>query len=266
MDRVATLWIGSRLSYLERLCLKSFADVDQKPILYHYGDIVDMPDYVEARDAREIFDTAEFYRDPIFRSAAVHADLFRLKLLQQTDHIWVDADAYALKPFETKGGYLFAKGLRQTGKVLNGVVALPKESAALKAMVDFAFEGDLIPPWWSENQKNAYLSIYEKATLWSLPLGSVGPPLWYHFISQTGEMKKSCPRPELYAIPLRYRHLWNDPDISKLDFLNWQDRTSIHFYGSWFRKIMAGRSEFNAGSLLDVLTKKHGIDPADHPL
>ncbi len=104
MERVATLWIGTRLSFLERLCLKSFADVDQKPIVYHYGELRDIPGYVEARDAREIFDTPEFYRDPITRSVAVHADLFRLKLLKHTDYIWVDADAYALRPFETQEG------------------------------------------------------------------------------------------------------------------------------------------------------------------
>ena len=100
MERVATLWIGKRFSYLEHLCLKSFADVDQKPIVYHYGELEGIPDYIEARNAREIFDTDKIYCDPVNRSVAVHADLFRLKLLQQTDFIWVDADAYALRPFE----------------------------------------------------------------------------------------------------------------------------------------------------------------------
>jgi hypothetical protein len=32
VDRVASLWIGKRLSILEKLCLKSFADVGQTPI------------------------------------------------------------------------------------------------------------------------------------------------------------------------------------------------------------------------------------------
>ena len=104
MERVATLWIGERFSFLEHLCLKSFADLGQTPIVYHYGELQDIPSYVEARDAREIFDTPEIYRDPITRSVAVHADLFRLKLLQQTDQIWVDADAYAVKPFQTDQG------------------------------------------------------------------------------------------------------------------------------------------------------------------
>ena len=72
-------------------------------------------------------------------------------------------------------------------------------------------------------------------------------------------------RTDLYAVPPRHRSLWNDPDISKLDFLNWTEKTSIHFYGSWFRRIFKGR-DINPGSLVDTLLRKHGIDPNDHPI
>ncbi|WP_037309064.1 hypothetical protein [Ruegeria halocynthiae] len=266
MERVATLWIGKRFSFLEHLCLKSFADVDQKPIVYHYGELEDIPAYVEARDAREIFDAPEIYRDPINRSVAVHADLFRLKLMLETDFIWVDADAYALRPFETKQGYLFPVGNRKKQRLMNGVLAFPSGSPALRKMCDFAFESDLVPPWWPEMEKQAYQSIFGKSTYWSLPLFSLGPPMLYHFVSQSDEGSMATSRTELYSIPPRYRSLWNDPDMSKLDFLEWQDKMSIHFYGSWFRRMYAGVLDFNPGSLVDQLLKKHEIDPAEHPI
>ncbi|CUH45474.1 hypothetical protein [Ruegeria atlantica] len=265
MERVATLWIGERLSYLERLCLKSFADVDQKPILYHYGELQDIPDYVEARDAREIFDTPELYRDPVQRSVAVHSDLFRLKLLQKTDFIWVDADAYAVKPFVTNAGYLFPHAHVRHKRINSGVLSLPSDSPALKNMCEFAFQSDLIPPWWPEERQNCYIQMYGRSTLWSLPIFTFGPPMLFHFIQGTDEQKMQVHRLQLYSIPLRFRNLWNDPDISKLDKLDWQNKTSIHFYGSWFRKLLAGK-QINAGSLLDVLLKKHAIDPSAHPL
>jgi hypothetical protein len=266
LERVATLWIGKRFSFLEHLCLKSFADVDQKPIVYHYGDLEDIPDYVEARDAREIFDSPEIYRDPITRSVAVHADLFRLKLMQQTDYIWVDADAYALRPFETRDGYLFPLGNRKKKRLMNGVLAFPSDSPALQEMCKFAFESDLVPPWWPEDKKQTYLRIFGKSTYWSLPLFSLGPPMLYHFVFQSDERGKAVPRTELYSIPPRFRALWNDPNISKLDFLDWQNKMSIHFYGSWFRQMFAGVNSFNPGSLLDHLLTKHGIEPAEHPI
>ncbi|WP_170751471.1 hypothetical protein [Ruegeria lacuscaerulensis] len=265
LERVATLWIGKRFSYLEHLCLKSFADVDQTPIVYHYGELEDIPDYVEARDAREIFDVSEIYRDPITRSVAVHADLFRLKLMQQTDYIWVDADAYALRPFETNTGYLFPKANLARQRMMNGVVALPRDSSALQKMCRFAFESDLVPFWWSEDHQRVYRELYGRSSYWSLPLSTLGPPLFFHCLYGSPEHEMNSARTELYAVPLRHRRLWNEPDMSKLDFLEWQNKMSIHFFGSWFRK-MFREMEINRGSLVDTLLSKHGIDPAKHPL
>ncbi len=266
MERVATLWIGRRFSFLEHLCLKSFADVDQKPILYHYGDLEDIPDYVEPRDAREIYDAPEIYRDPINRSVAVHADLFRLKLLQKTDYIWVDADIYALRPLETTSQYLFPRGNRRNQRLINSVMGFPKDSAALTAMCEFAFESDLVPPWWPEDKQKAYLDLYGKSTYWSLPLFSLGPPMLYYFISRSGEMEMATARGELYAVPPRFRRLWNDPDMSKLEFLDWQNKMTIHFHGSWFRGMFAEIGNLKKGALVDHLLQKHGIDPAEYPI
>ncbi len=87
----------------------------------------------------------------------------------------------------------------------------------------------------------------------------------FHYIFPTTEHEMSVPRTLLYPIPLRHRSLWNEPDLSKLDALNWQQQMSVHFFGSWFRRIFSGRP-INPGSLVDTLLRKHGIDPSDHPL
>lgn len=265
MERVATLWIGKRFSFLEHLCLKSFADVDQKPIVYHYGDLEDIPDYIEPRDAREIYDTPEIYRDPITRSVAVHADLFRLQLMQKTNYIWADADAYAVRPFETKNGYLFPNANLKKQRIMNGVLALPSDSPGLQAMCKYAFDSDLVPPWWTQEHRETYRQLFNGSTYWSLPIFSFGPPMLFHFLYGTPEHEMAVHRSVLYPIPLRYRGLWNDPDLSKLDFLKWDQQMSVHFFGSWFRKIFLGR-QINSGSLVDTLLRKHGIDPSEHPL
>ena len=186
--------------------------------------------------------------------------------MRQTDYIWVDADAYALRPFQTDQGYLFPVGNRKKKRLMNGVLAFPSNSPALQQMYEFAFESDLVPPWWPRETQRAYLDLYGKSTYWSLPLFSLGPPMLYHYISGSDEAGRATQRTELYSIPPRHRALWNDPDISKLDFLEWWDKTSVHFYGSWFRRMFAGVQQFNTGSLIDQLLKKHGIDPAEHPI
>ncbi|WP_170363697.1 hypothetical protein [Ruegeria arenilitoris] len=86
----ALLWIGNRLSFLDLLCLKSFADIGQPITLYTYGDVGNLPDYVIHADAREVFDPPEVLRQKVGRrhlvgSPAIHADIFRIRLLGMTD-------------------------------------------------------------------------------------------------------------------------------------------------------------------------------------
>ncbi|WP_282153856.1 hypothetical protein [Ruegeria atlantica] len=178
----------------------------------------------------------------------------------------MDADAYANRPFETKQGYLFPKANLKRRRMMNGVLAFPSENLALKQMCEFAFESDLVPPWWPEDQQKAYLCIFGKSTYWGLPLFRLGPPMLYYYVSKGDETSMATPRTDLYSIPPRFRALWYDPDISKLDFLEWQDKMSIHFYGSWFRRMFLGVKSFNEGSLIDQLLKNHQIDPAEHPI
>ena len=106
---IASLWIGDRLSWLEQLCLKSFADAGHRVRLYSYAGIDNLPEGVLAGDANDIFPGEPMYRHAKNGSPAIHADLFRLNLLARTESIWVDADMYCLRPFD-----LVADGAPQT--------------------------------------------------------------------------------------------------------------------------------------------------------
>ena len=88
---------------------------------------------------------------------------------------------------------------------MNGVLALPSSSEALKNMCEFAFESDLIPPWWPEQKQAAYVDIFGTSTPWSLPIFSFGPPMLFHYLFNSPENQMAVRRTELYSIPLRYR-------------------------------------------------------------
>ena len=60
------LWIGPRLSAMERLCLKSFVDVGYDVELYRYGDVEGVPDGVRSCDAVTILP-----HDQIFQRSRV---------------------------------------------------------------------------------------------------------------------------------------------------------------------------------------------------
>ena len=153
LPEIGALWIGPRLSILEQLCLKSFADMGHPLTLYTYGELENPPEFAEIRDAREVWDDDVVIVHEGRGSPAVHSDIFRVKMIAATGKIWVDADAYCLKPFETKDGYLV--GLQKPGQANNGVLALPPDSPTLRDFGAFlATRGDY-PPWWEDGERAA---------------------------------------------------------------------------------------------------------------
>ncbi|MBI2740187.1 MAG: hypothetical protein HYX38_27030 [Rhodospirillales bacterium] len=94
------LWIGPRLSAMERLCLKSFVDVGYDVELYRYDEVEGVPDGVRSCDAAEILP-----RDQIFQRKsgfgaggyAEFADRFRYHLLHAKGGWWFDMDFAAVR-------------------------------------------------------------------------------------------------------------------------------------------------------------------------
>ncbi|AML51194.1 hypothetical protein [Falsihalocynthiibacter arcticus] len=100
LPEIASLWIGGQLSWLEQLCLVSFAHAGHKVTLYSYSPIPNCPAEVEQLPADPIFAAEPMLRHARTGSPAIHADLFRLNMLQHTGKIWVDADMYCYQPFD----------------------------------------------------------------------------------------------------------------------------------------------------------------------
>lgn len=94
------LWIGPRLSIIERLALKSFLDLGWQVKLYHYEPILNVPEGVELSDANRIVPKALIFDDNFVdvpgQSYATFADLFRLELLSREGGWWFDADMIAV--------------------------------------------------------------------------------------------------------------------------------------------------------------------------
>jgi len=92
--RIGALWIGGALSYLERLCLKSFVDAGQHVVLYTYGAVQNVPDGVEIADGNDVIEMQDALRHKRTGSPALQSDLFRYHMLAQNDDmIWTDTDA-----------------------------------------------------------------------------------------------------------------------------------------------------------------------------
>ena len=108
---VHCLWIGGRLSALERLALASHVRVGHACRLWVYEPVDNVPPGIAVDDAGAILprDRIFTYRHgPGKGSVAAFANLFRYKLLCRLGGWWCDTDVVCLKPFDFPGDCVFA--------------------------------------------------------------------------------------------------------------------------------------------------------------
>ena len=267
--RIAALWIGGDLSFLEQLCLKSFVDAGHHVTLYRYEPIGNAPGGVEQADAARILPRDGILRHARTGSPALHSDLFRYHLLAAEDRvIWADTDAYCLRPFRTATGH-FHGWETKTG-INGGVLALPQDSQTLAALLDFTSDPHAIPPWVRGPTRRALEAARDAGTpvhAADMAWGAWGPHALTHFLMQTGEARHSLPIAALYPVPFRDRNALLRPGADMAGYIT-DETVSIHFYGRRIRsRLLAGFDGVpRPRSLLGQLLRKHGIDPLLAPI
>lgn len=267
--RIATLWIGGDLSYLEQLCLKSFLDAGHHLTLYSYEPIGNAPAGVEHADAHAILPQTGFLRHGRTGSPALHSDLFRYHLLNKCDRtIWADTDAYCVKRFRTATGHFFAWE-SETG-INGGVLGLPKDSETLGRLLDFTSDEYAIPSWYGDKYRQeleARKAAGDPVSAGEMPWGVWGPHALTHFLKETGEIRHALPRAALYPFEYKDRRLMLRPGIDDSQYVT-EETFSIHFYGRRMRSRLLAVSDGvpRPRSVVGRLLRKHGIDPAAAPL
>lgn len=102
-DRVIqSLWIGNRLSAMERLAIQSFLANGHDFHLYCYNDVEGLPAGTVVRDGNDILPESRIfaYADGFAKgSHAAFSNHFRYKLLLERGGWWVDTDVVCLRPF-----------------------------------------------------------------------------------------------------------------------------------------------------------------------
>lgn len=269
LPRIASLWIGGRLSWLEQLCLKSFADAGHETTLYSYGPIENVPEGVKTADAADIFPAEPMYRHARTGSPALHADLFRLKLLKTTDQVWVDADMYCYRPFAYDGPYIF--GWEKPGLVCNAVLGLPPDSETLNGLLEFFKDEYAIAPWlkdWQQDELRAEAEAGRPVHMTEQNWGFTGPASVTHFLIETGEIAHALPEAAFYPVRFKKRNhlIISRFDPERDDFTD--ETRGVHF---WARRMKPRLEEQEnntprRGSFMHGLLKKHGIDPAAAPI
>lgn len=269
---MASMWIGPTFSVLEHLCIKSFLDAGHEVWLYTYDHVNNVPEGVIVKDANDIYPTKTFLVNNEKQAPGAHSDKFRYLLLAQEDVIWVDTDAYCCKPFP-KCEYLFAK--HHKDELANGVLKLPKNSEALKLLIELCtddypyYSDDVLKHLaaWGPKKTRKYKNLRAAGTpmhISEFPWGAWGPFALTYVLNKTGEVTHQVDREVLYPVTgahMRQNTRWPNSAKHKLTI---PDTTlSIHFYRSAFMNILMDVCDGvpRANSLMAELCIKHEVEP-----
>lgn len=266
---IASLWIGGNLSFIEQVCLKSFADHGHRTILYTYEKVDNCPSGVELMDANTIFPSSDFIRHEGSGSPAVHADAFRYKMIALQNVIWVDADMLCIKPWDFKDQWVF--GWEKTGRlVCNAVLGLPRFSRTLLALNKFCEDEYPIPPW-AKDEERAQLEAAHAAGnpvhVSALKWGVWGPSALTYFLNKTGEMEHVKPQMAFFQISFKERR-----DLITPGYMV-EEKIDDGCYGVhlWNRRLSRRLITHEGGvphpeSFLGRALQRHNIDPTAAPI
>lgn len=268
LPTIAGFWYGSDLSWLEALCIRSYLDRGHRFVLYTSHPVAGLPDGTEMRPAADILWPPPFAMDHTDRlKVAVFSDLFRLRLSQLTDFIWVDLDAYCVKPFAFSSVYVF--GRSQTGEFPNGVLRLPPTSRALELMLAFLTSPNPTQPWRGPRMQRRNRQRVRQGESWgieSLPWGSSGPKALQHFLTQTDEDRYAMEADVFYPLAKAdFLHL-HDPAV-RISQIERPNVHSVHVYGHQKKLLSQTANGLPfVGSYLHRLCQRHGIEPEANPI
>lgn len=225
----AMLWIGSRLTAVERACMRSVIAQDHRLTLYAYDEIAGLPEGVALVDAREVLprETLIAHRSG---SYALFSDRFRFELQRQCKGVWLDADVYLIAPLQIPpGGHLF--GWSEPGTINGAVLALPQDSPLIAPVLGL-FEAPHVPDWlrWPDRLRGHWRAWCEgRVELGRLPWGVAGPLALTALASRYGLLAAARPIEELSPWNWREAQWIFDPRRSLSEFVR-PETKALHLY------------------------------------
>lgn len=166
---ISSVWVGNKLSNMERLCICSFIANGHDFVLYAYEDIVNVPldasggGRVFVRDANEILP-----RKNIFRTAGVYVnftDWFRWELMLQKGGWYVDLDTVCLRPFDFAEEIIIG---RQGLHYINGAfLKFPANHEMAMKLVKACANPNKIQPW--DDKRQIRRKLRRKIKFWKNP-------------------------------------------------------------------------------------------------
>ncbi|MGB7762968.1 MAG: glycosyltransferase [Bryobacteraceae bacterium] len=205
---VQSLWIGPRLSVMERLSICSFLRHGHPFHLYVYQVVEGVPPGATVLDANDILPSSRIFQYRDIPSYAGFANFFRYKLLLEKGGWYVDADTICLKPFEFTDPFVFSsEGAGDNHQVNLAAIKAPKGSAVMQYAWDACQSMDVGTLQWTQSGPKLITRAVEQCGLqrYVQPAEAFCPvfyPDWEKVLDPLFVLPED-PRP--HAI-----HLWNE--------------------------------------------------------
>jgi hypothetical protein len=212
-QRIQSLWVGARLTVMERLSIASFLHHGHDYHLFTYGPVEGLPAGAVLEDARAILPETMIFQYRDFPSYAGFSNFFRYKLLLERGDWWVDTDTVCLRPFDLDEPYVFASEPLKGG----GEVAT---SAYLKAPAD------------SRAMAYAWESCMSRRPQ-DLAWGETGPHLVAEVVGRFSLTKYQHPYHVFCPVGFSDSRLLTDPDI---DWLFDESTRAVHLWNEGWRR------------------------------
>lgn len=262
METIQTLWIGNKLSKIERLSLISFIKNGHEVHLYCYENVKNIPEGVKVLDANEVV-----HEDDIFKahpeSYGAFSDLFRHTLLFLKGGCWVDTDVICLKPFIFEDEIsLCAEDLN---RISTAVLKLSKGNIISKKILEnfkspwrllHGDNEDLIAKIKKDHGANFRKEIYQY-TQW----GELGGPMALTKIYADLKLDYTILIPETFypVHPTEWWSIFYDPNLSSK--IDWDDCYGIHLWNNMFSRYSHFDKEasFPEGTLINNLIERYQL-------
>ncbi|NOE17478.1 hypothetical protein GS634_04990 [Ruegeria atlantica] len=265
LPTIGMLWMEGSLSFLEQMCMLSFVECGHRVVLFHYGQVDNVPDGIELVSANEIHEPRQFIVNNQFKTPVPQSDIFRLHLMKKTDFLWCDTDVLALAPIP-RADHVFGYFNRDT--ICNAVMRLPFDSPTLNAYSEYCQDPYPIRPW-VEGEERKELERLKQAG--ELPHASdqehsvYGPGVMTWFLRHFDELKHASPIPVFYPLPFRRAGQANDIHVREFrDAYIKEETLAVHLWGRRMRWWIA--NGIKRHSFLDRRLRNLGVRPGDAPL
>lgn len=207
LDVIQTLWIGPRLSTMERLSIQSFLRHGHEVHLYTYGDVDGIPPGTVVRDGREILPAERIFVYREQNSVSGFSNFFRYKLLLERGGWWVDTDMICLRPFAFETEYVFGSEISKgVPHVNSGSIRMPPGSDAMAYAWDVCNSKDPQSLRWGETGPKLMLEVVARFGLQPF----VQPPDVFCPIPYTEWRRLLDPNPPPIPPTSAAIHLWNE--------------------------------------------------------